>query len=96
MAFLPAPEFLVVRLEASLISLARQSGFRETLSNPLYILFILERLPGEMFAEGVLWIDLFKFTPDATGLVNLPKMTKSGNEDGARKICPRHEQDALP
>ena len=49
-----------------------------------------------MFAEGVLWIDLFKFAPDATGLVDLPKMTKSGSEDGSRKICPWHEQDALP
>ena len=57
--------------------LVRQSGFREVLGNPPNVLFLLERLPGEMFAEGVFWIDLFEFFPDATSLINLTEMTKS-------------------
>jgi hypothetical protein len=32
--------------------LGRQSRFRETLGNPQDVLFLLERLPGEMFAKG--------------------------------------------
>src|ERR1035441_8740248 len=50
---------------ASLSSLLRrQSGFRETLGNPPDVFFPLEWLPGEMFAKGVFWIDLFEFTPN--------------------------------
>ena len=30
-----------------------------------------------MFAEGVFWIDLFEFAPDATSLIDLTEMTKS-------------------
>ena len=33
-----------------------------------------------MLIEGVFWIDLFKFLPDATGLVDLIEMTKSGSK----------------
>ena len=57
--------------------LFRQPRFRETLGNPPDILFPLERLPGEMLGEGVFWIDLFKFSPDATSLINLTEVTKS-------------------
>ena len=57
--------------------LARQSGFRETLGNPLDVLFLFEGLPGEMFAEGVFWIDLFEFLPDATSFIDLAEMTES-------------------
>jgi hypothetical protein len=59
--------------------LGRQSGFRETFGNPLNVLFPLERLPAEMLIEGVFWIDLFKFLPDATGLIDLIEMTESGS-----------------
>ena len=57
--------------------LGRQSGLRETLGNPLDVFFLLERLAGEMLAEGVFWIDLFEFLPDATSLIALTEMTKS-------------------
>jgi hypothetical protein len=57
--------------------LRRQSGFRETLGKPPNVLFLLERLPGEMFAEGVFWIDLFEFFPDAASLIAVTEMTKS-------------------
>jgi hypothetical protein len=46
----------------------------------LNVLFPLERLPTEMLIEGVFWIDLFKFLPDAMSLVDLMEMTKSGSE----------------
>jgi hypothetical protein len=54
---------------ASLSSLlCRQSGFRETFGNRPAVVFSLEWLPGEMFAKGAFWIDLFKLTPNATRL----------------------------
>jgi hypothetical protein len=59
--------------------LGRQSGFCETLGYPTDVLFILERLSAEMFSKGVFWIDLFKFLPDSTSLVDVTKMTKSGS-----------------
>ena len=59
--------------------LGRQSDFCQTIGNPLDVLFPLERLPAEMFIEGVLWIDLIQFVPDAPGLVDLTEMTKSGS-----------------
>jgi hypothetical protein len=57
--------------------LVRQPRFGETLGNPPDVLFLLERLPGEMFAEGVFWIDLFEFFPNATSLIAVTEMTKS-------------------
>jgi len=82
---------------ASLSSLlGRQSGFRETLGNPPDVFFPLEWLPGEMFAKGVFWIDLFKLTPNSTGLIDLTEMAKSGSKYGACKICPGHEENPLP
>jgi hypothetical protein len=62
------------------------SGLRSTIRpsrdprNPPNVLFLLERLPGKMFAEGVFWIDLFEFFPDATSLVAVTEMTKSGSQ----------------
>jgi hypothetical protein len=56
--------------------LGQQSGFCQTISNPLDVLFPLERLPAEMFVEGVFWVDLLQFLPDAAGLVDLTEMTK--------------------
>ena len=57
--------------------LFRQPRFRETLGNPPDVLFLLERLPGEMFAEGVFWIDLFEFFPDTASLIAVTEMTES-------------------
>ncbi len=82
---------------ASLSSLlSRQSGFRETFGNPPDVFFPLEWLPGEMFAEGIFWIDLFKLSPNATGLIDFAEMTKSGSKYGACHICPGHEDNTLP
>jgi len=53
----------------------RQSGFRKTVSNPPDVFFVLERLPSEMLAEGVSWINLFEFSPDATCFFAITKMT---------------------
>jgi hypothetical protein len=55
--------------------LRRQSCFREAFGNPLDVFFPLEWLPGEMFVKGVFWIDLFKLTPNATGLIVFTEMT---------------------
>ena len=55
----------------------RQSGFRKTLSNPPDVLFVLERLPSEMFAEGVFWIDLFEFFQMRRASSTITEMTKS-------------------
>jgi hypothetical protein len=52
----------------------------QTLSGRPDVLFPLERPPREMFAEGVFWIDLFEFLPDATSFIDLTEMAKSGNE----------------
>ena len=49
-----------------------------------------------MFAKGVFWIDLFKLTPNATGLIDFTEMTKSGSKYGACHICPGHEENPLP
>ena len=76
--------------------LGRQTGLRETLGNQPKVFLPLERLPGEMFAKGVFWIDLFEFTPNATGFVDLIKMTESRSKHGPGKICPRHEENSLP
>jgi hypothetical protein len=76
--------------------LGRQSGFRETLGNPPDVFFPLEWLPGEMFAKGVFWIDLSKFTPNATGLIDLTEMARSGCKHGACKICLGNEENPLP
>ena len=76
--------------------LHRQSGFRETFCNPPDVLFPLERLPDEIFAEGVFWIDLLKLTPNAAGLIDFTEMTKSGSKYGAREICPGHKENPLP
>ena len=58
--------------------------------------FPLEWLPGEMFTKGVFWIDLFKFTPNAAGLIYFTEMTKSGSKYGACQICPGHKENTLP
>jgi hypothetical protein len=39
-----------------------------------------------MFAEGVFWIDLFELVPDATSLIAVTEMTKSGSQQDAAKI----------
>ena len=49
-----------------------------------------------MFAKGVFWIDLLEFTPNATGFVDLIKMTKCRSKHGPCKICPGHEGNPLP
>jgi hypothetical protein len=53
----------------------RQSGFRKTVSNPPDVCFVLERLPSEMLAEGVSWVNLFEFSPDTTSFFAITKMT---------------------
>jgi hypothetical protein len=58
----------------------RQTGLGETLGNPPNVLSLLKRLPGKMFAEGVFWIDLFELVPDATSLIAVTEMTKSGSQ----------------
>jgi hypothetical protein len=56
--------------------LGPQSCFHETLGNAPDVIFFPESLPGEMLGEGVLWIDLLEFSPEATSLINLTEMTK--------------------
>ena len=63
-------------------SSVQQSGLRETVGDPLGILFPLEGQPAQMFAERVFRIDLHELAPNATGLVHLVEMTESGRERG--------------
>ena len=49
-----------------------------------------------MFAKRVFLIDIHELAPDATGLVELTEMPKSGSERGARKIRLGHEENTLP
>jgi hypothetical protein len=63
-------------------SSVQQSGLRETVGEPLGILFPLEGQPAQMFAERVFRIDLHELAPNATGLVHLVEMTESGRERG--------------
>jgi len=39
------------------------------------ILFAREGQPGEVFPEGILWIDFLEFAPDAVGFIDITKMT---------------------
>jgi hypothetical protein len=51
-------------LEQAVGLLGRQSGFCQTIVDPLDVSWPLERLPAEVFFEGVFWIDLSQFAPD--------------------------------
>ena len=49
-----------------------------------------------MFLERVSRVDFFEFMPDAAGLVEIAEIPKRGNKYRARKVCSRHQEDALP
>jgi hypothetical protein len=73
----------------------QQSRFGKALGNPFNV-FLPKGLSAEMFAKRVFLIDIHELAPDATGLVELTEMAKSGSERGARKIRLWHEENPLP
>jgi hypothetical protein len=80
-------------LSAGLLGL--QSGLHKPLSNSLDVLFLFERLPGEMLAEGVFWIDRMRSLSKAAAVSYLPaskyatprKCRCCGLKAGSRRVA---------
>jgi hypothetical protein len=73
----------------------QQPGFREPTSDAFGVLRS-QRLPGDVFVERVLRVDLFELAPDAAGPIDFAEMAESGSEYDTGKIRPGHEENPLP
>jgi hypothetical protein len=53
-----------------------QSGFVETLPDPVEVCAVVKRQPAQVIREGILWIYVLQFIPDSSRFIDLAKVAE--------------------